>query len=100
MATYIENQTITYSIDLEDLGVISAVEFKFYKGNDKTTVEKFKTPTTTGYLAVSVVGTVYSFTIPSTKTAAGAYGIEMTVTRGTEVIKAQTDVGTINIKAT
>lgn len=100
MEEYIEGSTIPYSIDLAALGTITSLEFKFYKGQIKETKAKFKHPTTTGWLTITKEGTIYSFEIPSTVTVEGVYGVEMSATVNGKPVKAQTKVGTINIKAT
>ena len=88
----VAGNTQAFSLDLATQGTVTAVEFKIYVNTrDKTLVYKYKYPVTTGFKAVTLVGTTYTFELSATDSATmlGNYGIEATWTVATKNYRAQ-----------
>jgi hypothetical protein len=90
--TKIAGTTLSLSIDLASLSPIDSVIFEVYKTQGRKTKLAYKYPTTEGYDAVDLQGTVYTFVITSEQSVnfSGSYGVEMSWEVGGVVEKAQT----------
>ena len=74
----------TFSMDATTLGALDSVTFEVYELTNKKITYKYKYPSTTGFKAVTLVGSTYSFTITDDDSALlnGVYGIQIQWVKG------------------